>query len=156
LWQGRAGSRMRNLSGVAFFFCAIALTACGGSSTPTYTVGGSVTGLADGRSIVLMNNGGDSITVTSNSVFTFPTRLSTGTAYTVSVSAQPAFQRCTIGAGSGEVAQANVTDVVVHCPLVTSLYSFGNFPDGNTPQAALILANDGNFYGTTQYGGANN
>jgi uncharacterized repeat protein (TIGR03803 family) len=33
------------------------------------------------------------------------------------------------------------------------LYSFGDPPDGNTPQAGVI-GNDGTFYGTTTYGGA--
>jgi uncharacterized repeat protein (TIGR03803 family) len=39
------------------------------------------------------------------------------------------------------------------------LYSFCSQPhcaDGSSPQAGLIQTNDGNFYGTTQYGGAKN
>lgn len=137
--------------------CAGALAACGGSSGPsTYTVGGTVTGLAAGASIVLQNSGGDSITVSSDSKFTFPTPIVSGTTYAVSIATQPTFQGCSITAASGVVAQANVTNVTVHCPLVTTLYSFRLGGDGNVPQAGLVLGSDGNFYGTTQYGGAAN
>jgi uncharacterized repeat protein (TIGR03803 family) len=38
----------------------------------------------------------------------------------------------------------------------TVLYSFGSGTDGSQPVAALLLANDGNFYGTTERGGTNN
>ncbi len=41
----------------------------------------------------------------------------------------------------------------------TTLYSFcsqQNCPDGATPKAGLVLSRDGNFYGTTSAGGANN
>ena len=38
----------------------------------------------------------------------------------------------------------------------TSLYSFGSSPtDGQNPQAGLVQGSDGNFYGTTLYGGTN-
>ena len=36
---------------------------------------------------------------------------------------------------------------------LTSLYSFNN-SDGGIPYAGLVQGNDGNFYGTTAYGGA--
>lgn len=38
--------------------------------------------------------------------------------------------------------------------VLTTLYSL-NFTDGSYPAAGLVLANDGNFYGTTQQGGPN-
>jgi uncharacterized repeat protein (TIGR03803 family) len=42
---------------------------------------------------------------------------------------------------------------------ITALYSFcavSGCPDGATPEGPLIQATDGNYYGTTHYGGANN
>ena len=37
----------------------------------------------------------------------------------------------------------------------TVLYNFKGTPDGQTPKGAIIQASDGNFYGTTEAGGAN-
>ena len=38
--------------------------------------------------------------------------------------------------------------------VLTNLYSFGGGSDGSYPAAALLQGSDGNFYGTTAYGGA--
>ena len=90
------------------------LTACGGgSSTPTYTVGGTVSGLTSG-SLVLKNNGGDALTISANSTsFTFDTGLASGAAYAVTAGTQPSGLTCSVGSGSGTIASANVNNVVV-------------------------------------------
>jgi len=49
--------------------------------------------------------------------------------------------------GYGTVFQMSPSSVI------TTLYSFTGMGDGGHPAAALTLGNDGNFYGTTAYGG---
>jgi hypothetical protein len=40
--------------------------------------------------------------------------------------------------------------------VLTTLHTFGILTTGASPYAALVLGSDGYFYGTTEYGGANN
>jgi hypothetical protein len=95
----------------------LALAACGGSENnvgaATYTVGGTLTGLSG--TIVLVNNGGDDLTLTENGSFTFATAVAQGAAYDVAVKTQPAGQTCSVASGSGTMGNANVTSVVVTC-----------------------------------------
>ncbi len=81
----------------------------------TYTIGGALSGLGAGKSVGLLNNGGDAITVNANGGFTFPSALVAGSAYAVTVGTQPAGQSCTVANGSGTVGAANVTNVAVSC-----------------------------------------
>ena len=57
-------------------------------TAPTYTVGGTVSGLV-GIGLVLRDNGGDNLAVTANGAFSFATGLADGAAYAVTVSTQP-------------------------------------------------------------------
>ena len=84
-----------------------------GSSTPTFTVGGTVGGL--NGTAVLQNNGGNDLTVSASGTFKFTTALESGAAYNVSVKTQPQSQSCTVTHGSGTIANANVTNVAVAC-----------------------------------------
>lgn len=113
----------------AVAFAILVLAACGGSGSsgsrmpPTYyTIGGSVTGLS-GSGLVLRDNGGDNVKVTANGMFTFATRLTSGTAYAASVATQPTspIQTCRISNGSGTVSTGSITSISVTCktPVLT-------------------------------------
>jgi uncharacterized repeat protein (TIGR03803 family) len=124
----------------------------------TYTVGGSITGLtADG--LVLLDNGGDAITLGAGATqFTMSTGVAYGSAYAITVPTAPSGLVCSVSNGTGTMAAADVTSVNIGCmPNFTLLYAFaGGSSDGADPYHSLILAGDGNFYGTTLHGGAGN
>jgi N-acetylneuraminic acid mutarotase len=116
---------MRNISRLYLFMLAwlasLLLTSCGNGSSQSpppvlYSIGGTATNLAAGDNLQLQNNGGDTLTVSANGAFTFATKLASGSAYSVTVSAQPSSpaQTCGVTNGSG-TATANVTNVVVDC-----------------------------------------
>jgi hypothetical protein len=79
----------------------------------TFTVGGTITGLAG--SVVLNNNGGDSLTRTMDGPFTFATPIANGATYSVSIATQPSGQICNLSAATGSIDNAPVTDVGVLC-----------------------------------------
>ncbi len=83
------------------------------TSTPTYTVGGTISGLSG--TAVLQDNGGDNLSVSSNGTFTFPTALASGKAYSATVATNPSGQQCTVSNGSGTVGSANVTNIAIAC-----------------------------------------
>ncbi len=70
-----------------------------------YTLGVTVSGLADSNSVELYNNGGDSLTVSSNGSFDFSTQVLKGDTYNVTVNTQPTTpsQVCTVTSGSGNM-----------------------------------------------------
>jgi len=83
----------------------------------TANIGGTLSGLAPGASVILQNNGGDALTLSANGSFTFKTPVTGPTdAYAVTVNTQPTTpnQICTVANGSG-TATANVTNVTVTC-----------------------------------------
>jgi hypothetical protein len=84
----------------------------GGSSTLSYKVGGTVSGL-DGA-ITLQNNGTDDIIIGQNGSFTFPTGIVGGGSHSVTVKRHPASQTCTVNNGSGTV-NGTITSVRVIC-----------------------------------------
>jgi hypothetical protein len=89
------------------------------TSQQTYTVGGMVSGLA-GSGLALKLNGSADLPIGANGAFTFPGALASGAAYAVTIGAQPSApsQECTISGGSGQIASANVTSVVVTCSAI--------------------------------------
>ncbi|MGE8319219.1 MAG: choice-of-anchor U domain-containing protein [Comamonas sp.] len=93
---------------------------------PTYTIGGSVSGLA-GDGLVLQNNGGDDRLVGANGPFVFAAPVADGGSYAVTVKTPPRGQTCTVTGGSG-TATANVISVQVACSAAT--YAVTALPAG--------------------------
>ena len=85
-------------------------------AAPTYTVGGTVSGLT-GSGLVLRDNGGDDLGVTANGPFTFATQLAATAAYSVIVFAQPTgpAQTCVVTNGSGAMPANDITTVAIVC-----------------------------------------
>ena len=105
------------LAGLA---AALALAGCGGGGS---SIGGTLTGLAVGSTIVLQNNGSESLTLTSDGTFEFDSVVADGEDYNVTVLTQPAGQICTVANASGtiDVFGSNVEDVRVTCQNSTSV-----------------------------------
>ncbi len=96
----------------------------------SFTVGGSVSGLPAGASVVLQNNAGNNLTVALNGPFAFPTAAA-GTPYNVTVLTQPNGASCSVTAGAGTVAAADVTNIAVSCATPAA---------GGTPAGAGLTA----------------
>jgi 6-phosphogluconolactonase (cycloisomerase 2 family) len=94
--------------------CANAALSRGAAPT-IYTVGGTVSGLAAGKSLQLADTNGDTQVVNANGSFAMPASRAVGTAYNVTVVGQPAGQTCTVGNGSGTLAAASVTNIAITC-----------------------------------------
>jgi hypothetical protein len=80
----------------------------------TYTIGGRVIGLKNPGTVHVLN-GSDNDAISTNGAFTLPTAVKSGTAFKVTVGTTPTGQVCAVQNGSGTVAKANVTDVLVYC-----------------------------------------
>ncbi len=124
---------------------AVALVVSTGPQT--YSIGGSVSNLAAGTSVLLQDNGGDTITVSANGPFVFPTQLTNGATYNVTVSTQPTSQTCTVSMGVNTINAANVTSVAVSCSAVQGvpIYTVGGTVTGLTAAGLqlTLIANSG-------------
>jgi hypothetical protein len=119
---------IRKASGYCAFALSLLLASCGGGSPyggggggmgmGSYTIGGSVTGLAMGKTLVLhelylMQD----VTIMATGVYAFSTPVATGAIYVVSVNTMlsTTTQTCTVSNPSGTVGMANITNVNVSC-----------------------------------------
>jgi len=96
-------------------------------TTNSFTIGGTVSGLLS-ASLVLRNNGGNDLAITSNGVFTFSTAILSGSTYAVTVLTQPTApaQNCLVTNSSGTLGAANVTNVGVNC---NGTFTIGSLAD---------------------------
>lgn len=116
----------------------------GGGTGGPFTIGGTLTGLATGSSVVLQDNGADNLTVTTNGAFTFKTSIAKSGAFAVTVFTQPTNpgQTCTVAAGTGTVT-ANVTTVAVTCTTNAVTATIGGTVSGLVTGTSVILQNNG-------------
>src|SRR5207249_11563937 len=64
----------------------------------TYTIGGTLSGLNPGGTVVLQNNGGNNLSATQNGPFTFSAPIHYATGHAVMVLTQPAAPACRLAA----------------------------------------------------------
>ena len=85
--------------------------------SPNIGVGGTISGLPDAASVTLENNGADSLIVSANGSFIFPTQIVLGSSYNVTVFAQPQGENCQVVSGTGSylVSGTAITNIQVIC-----------------------------------------
>jgi sugar lactone lactonase YvrE len=137
-------NRIHEVSAAAVMLLAAAIAGCGGGggggNPASYSVGGTVSGLAAGQSLTLTDNGSDVRTVSTNGAFTFPASLGGGASYAVSITAAPAQQNCTLSGGSGTVANSAVNSILVAC---IGPFSVGGTVSGLSSNTTLTVTDNG-------------
>jgi len=113
----------------------------GGDATNSFTIGGSLSGLAAGASVTLQNNAADDLTLSANGSFTFATALADASNYSVSVFTQPtqATLQCSLSNEFGFLSGADVSDVLARCinPLAAGVFIDPLTAENNTQSVAL-------------------
>jgi len=133
---------MRDLPSLPVIGLAAILSGCGGghtqpsTTTPTtpitpltYSIGGSIAGLSG--TIVLQNNGGDNLSLSTNGSFTFYVTLQPNAPYNVTIATQPANQVCSVSNGKG-TASAPVSNISVVCSLSSAATNIWTWMSGSS------------------------
>ena len=100
---------------VATSVAVASLVGCGGTDG-SHFISGTLTGLT--TSGLVLANGSDTIALSSGAtIFRLPTKVASGTAYSVTVKEQPTNrdQVCNVSNGSGYVIGNDITTVIVSC-----------------------------------------
>lgn len=115
--QQKSGTNFNRTLALAIVM--LALAACHGSgaaalpASPTYTVGGTISGVPAGLTIALLNNGNDNLADLGDGRFMFKATLPTGVTYAVTVTDSTGVH-CRVADGTGRVA-GNISNVIVTC-----------------------------------------
>ena len=81
--------------------------------TPLYSLGGSVSGLANAKLLKLAANE-ETLSLNSNGEFNFSQTLKSGSAYSIRIQELPENMKCVLEKANG-IATANVSDISVSC-----------------------------------------
>lgn len=81
------------------------------------TVGGTVSGLAGTGLVLSLNSGAQTLSVSVNGSYSFPSAITAGNPYAVTVQTQPSApgQTCVVANGNGTMGNSAVTNVTVTC-----------------------------------------
>jgi 6-phosphogluconolactonase (cycloisomerase 2 family) len=104
-------------------------------STLPYTVSVTVFGLLPNSNLVLQNNGGDNLTVSSPGTYNFKTPIASQATYAVSILTQAQTQACFVVDPTGTILASNFTVMVV-CPWHIAYMS----APAASPQSGGVLA----------------
>lgn len=107
----------------------------------SFTVGGSVSGLA-GSGLMLQLNGANDLAISADGRFSFPNKLNKGATYNVSVKSSPTTpirQTCSVSQGSGAIITAAISNIAVTC--VTNSYAVGGKASGITKRGLGLELN---------------
>jgi hypothetical protein len=147
---------MRYLLSLPVIGLAIVLSGCHGHGAApyvpippplTYSIGGNVAGLSG--TVVLQDNGGDTLSVSRNGSFAFDVTLQPNAPYAVTILTQPVNQVCSVSDGSG-TATASVTNIIVACSLSSGASDVWTWVAGSD------FVNAPGVYGTQGAASANN
>ena len=113
----------------------------------TLSIGGNVSGLSAGQEVTILNNGADALIIKANGSFGFVTPVAYGSSYSVTVSAQPTGQTCSVSSGANAFVSNNVLNVSVNCASIT--YTVGGILSGlissiTPPQQVTLYNNNSN------------
>lgn len=127
---------------------AVNCTLTSGSAAAVYTIGGTVSGLPQGSSVVLSDSAnGDAVTLSANGNYSFPISEPSGFAYSIVVQSAPAGETCTISGGAGYVGIGPVTNILVSCSLSTDTWSVGgNVNWGSVTSGTFTISLGGSNY----------
>lgn len=113
------------------------------ATSKSYTVGGTVSGLAANQAVTLTLNGTTDVSMTSNGSFVVPFALSSAQPYAITVKTQPTSQTCSVANGSGTIAVANITNIVVTCTNVVVPVTVGGALTGLGAAKSVVLSLNG-------------
>lgn len=110
------------------------------SKEKTYSIGGTVTGLQEGDSVVLLNNDNESTEIKADGTFRFSTGAVARSGYRVIVQKPPTNKICTVFKGTGVGVNAPVTDIEVVCS--EKRFTVGGVIAGLNVDKLVILLNN--------------
>lgn len=143
----RANGRFEQWKYVAMLGMATALVACGGGGAASdgsppgvnFSVGGTLSGLGAGKSVVVAQAGGPSVSLSANGPYSLS--LPAGTAYDLRIQTQPQDQVCVVVNGTGTVA-ADVRNIAINCTDQAAAFKVSGTLTGLPTGQSVVLVLD--------------